>query len=166
MTDIGDSKSSAWNTPDFRPDLAYPKLTEEMVERVRSYAREETLPSNVPLFTSGERQVDMFVVLDGEVAVSLPTANGESKIIAHHVRFDFSGDLNLLTSQGSLVEARTVKEIRLLRIPRNELQKLMRAEGDIANLITSATIWRRIGILGEETSGVVLMGHANDAETT
>ena len=166
MTDNGDSKSSAWNTPDFRPDLAFPKLTEEMVERVRSYAREETLPANVPLFTRGERQVDMFVVLDGEVDISLPTANGESKIIAHHQRFDFSGELNLLTSQGSLVEARTVKESRLLRIPRNELQKLMRAEGDIANLITSATIWRRIGILGEETSGVVLMGHANDAETT
>ena len=166
MTDNGNSKSSAWNTPDFRPDLAYPKLTEEMVERVRSYAREETLPANVPLFTRGERQVDMFVVLDGEVDVSLPTANGESKIIAHHQRFEFSGELNLLTSQGSLVEARTVKESRLLRIPRNELQKLMRAEGDIANLITSATIWRRIGILGEETSGVVLMGHANDAETT
>ena len=166
MTENGDSKSSAWNTPDFRPDLAFPKLTEEMVERVRSYAREETLPANVPLFTRGERQVDMFVVLDGEVDVSLPTANSESKIIAHHQRFDFSGELNLLTSQGSLVEARTVKESRLLRIPRNELQKLMRAEGDIANLITSATIWRRIGILGEETSGVVLMGHANDAETT
>jgi thioredoxin reductase (NADPH) len=81
-----------------------------MVERVRSYAREETLPANVPLLTRGERQVDMFVVLDGEVDVSLPTANGESKIIAHHQRFEFSGELNLLTSQGSLVEARTVKE--------------------------------------------------------
>jgi thioredoxin reductase (NADPH) len=166
MTDNGESKTSAWNTPDFRPDLAFPKLTEEMVERLGSYGREETVPANVPLFTHGERQVDLFVVLDGEVDVSLPTANGESKIIAHHQRFDFSGELNLLTSQGSLVEARTVKESHLLRIPRSELQKLMRAEGDIANLITSATIWRRIGILGEETSGVVLMGHANDAETT
>ena len=166
MTDNGKSKASAWNNPDFRSDLAFPKLTEEMVERLRSYGREETLPASVPLFTHGERQVDMFVVLDGEVDVSLPTADGESKIIAHHQRFDFSGELNLLTSQGSLVEARTVKESRLLRIPRNELQKLMRAEGDIANLITSATIWRRIGILGEETSGIVLMGHANDAETT
>ena len=166
MTDNRESKASAWNTPDFRQDLAFPKLTEEMVERLRSYGREETLPANVPLFTHGERQVDMFVVLDGEVDVSLPTVDGESKIIAHHQRFDFSGELNLLTSQGSLVEARTVKESHLLRIPRNELQKLMRAEGDIANLITSATIWRRIGILGEETSGIVLMGHANDAETT
>jgi thioredoxin reductase (NADPH) len=166
MTDNGESKTSAWNTPDFRPDLAFPKLTEEMVERLSSYGREETLPANVPLFTHGERQVDMFVVLDGEVDISLPAANGESKVIAHHQRFEFSGELNLLTSQGSLVEARTVRESRLLRIPRNELQRLMRAEGDIANLITSATIWRRIGILGEETSGIVLMGHANDAETT
>jgi thioredoxin reductase (NADPH) len=166
MTDNGESKTSAWNVPDFRPDLAFPKLTEEMVERLGSYGREETLPANVPLFTYGERQVDMFVVLDGEVDISLPAANGESKVIAHHQRFDFSGELNLLTSQGSLVEARTVRESRLLRIPRNELQRLMRAEGDIANLITSATIWRRICIIGEETSGIVLMGHANDAETT
>jgi thioredoxin reductase (NADPH) len=166
MTNNGESKSSAWNTPEFRPDLAFAKLTEEMVERVRSYGREETVPANVPLFTHGERQVDMFVVLDGEVDISLPIANGESKVIAHHRRFDFSGELNLLTSQGSLVDARTVKESRLLRIPRNELQRLMRAEGDIANLITSATIWRRIAIMGEETAGIVLMGLTNDAETT
>jgi thioredoxin reductase (NADPH) len=166
MADNGESKTSAWNTPDFRPDLAFPKLTEEMVERLGSYGREETFPANIPLFTYGERQVDMFVVLDGEVDISLPAANGESKVIAHHQRFDFSGELNLLTSQGSLVEARTVRESRLLRIPRNQLQRLMRAEGDIANLITSATIWRRIGIIGEESGGIVLMGHANDAETT
>jgi thioredoxin reductase (NADPH) len=166
MTDNEENKTSAWNNPDFRPDLAFAKLTEEMVERIGSYGREEIFPANVPLFTHGERQVDMFVVLDGQVDISLPTANGESKVIAHHQKFDFSGELNLLTSQGSLVEARTVKESRLLRIPRNELQRLMREEGDIANLITSATIWRRIGIIGEDTSGIVLMGLLNDAETT
>jgi len=166
MTDNGESKTNAWNIPEFRPDLAFPKLTEEMVERLGFYGREETFPANVPLFTHGERQVDMFVVLDGEVDISLPAANGESKVIAHHRRFDFSGELNLLTSQGSLVEARTVRESRLLRIPRNALQRLMRAEGDIANLITQATIWRRIGIIGEATGGIVLVGHVGDAETT
>jgi thioredoxin reductase (NADPH) len=165
MTDNGKNKTSTWN-PDFRPDLAFAKLTEEMVDRISSYGREETFPANVPLFTHGERQVDMFVVLDGEVDISLPTANGESKVIAHHQKFDFSGELNLLTSQGSLVEARTVKASRLLRIPRNELQRLMRAEGDIANLITSATIWRRIAILGEETGGIAVIGLVNDAATT
>jgi len=42
----------------------------------------------------------------------------------------------------------------------------MRAEGDIANLIIQATIWRRIGIVGEASSGVVLRGRKGDAELT
>ena len=132
---------------------------------MRSYAREETLPANVPLFTHGERQVDMFVVLDGEVDVSLPTANGESKIIAHHQRFDFSGELNLLTSQGSLVEVRTVKESRLLRIPRNDCKnscarKANRKPHHLGDHLAAHRHPRR------RASGVVLIGHANDAETT
>jgi thioredoxin reductase (NADPH) len=166
MSEEGNRNTLASNVPDFRPELAFPRLTEEMVERLRPYGREETLPENLQLFTPGERQVDMYVVLDGEITISLPVAGGETKIIAHHRRFDFSGELNLLNSQGSLVGAQTVTESRILRIPRSELPKLMRAEGDIANLITQATIWRRIGLLGEATGGIVLMGHAGDAEMT
>jgi thioredoxin reductase (NADPH) len=157
---------NTWNTPDFRPDLAFPKLTEEMVERLRSYGREETFPTDSLLFTFGERQVDMYVVLDGDVEIALQADKGIAKVIATHRTYDFSGELNLLNSQGSLVQGRTVSPSRLLRIPRNELQRLMRAEGDIANLITSATIWRRIGIMGEVTGGVTLLGHAGDPETT
>lgn len=160
------NRNSAWNVPDFRPELAFPQLTEEMVERLRPYGREETFPANQVLFARGQRQVDMFVVLDGEVSVFLPSAAGQTKIIARHRKFDFSGELNLLNSQGSLVDAETVTESRLLRIPRHELQRLMRAEGDIANMITQATIWRRIGIIAEADGGVVLKGHANDAEMT
>ena len=166
MSENGNRNTLASNVPDFRPELAFPQLAEEMVERLRPYAREETLPENLQLFTPGERQVDMYVVLDGEITISLPVAGGETKIIAHHRRFDFSGELNLLNSQGSLVGAQTVTESRILRIPRSELPRLMRAEGDIANLITQATIWRRIGLLGEATGGIVLMGHAGDAEMT
>ena len=165
MADETKSESSAWNVPTFNSELAFPKLTDDMVERLRSYGREEIFPANVPLFSHGERQVDMFVVLDGEIEVRLPAENGESKIIAHHRKFDFSGELNLLNSQGSLVDARTVTQSRVLRIPRSDLQRLMRGEGDIANLITQATIWRRIGIIGEANGGIVLMGHADDAET-
>src|SRR6185437_15160298 len=103
-------RNSAWNVPDFRPELAFPQLTEEMVERLRPYGREETFPANQILFVRGERQIDMFVVLDGEISISLPVADGETKILAHHRRFDFSGELNLLNSQGSLVDGQTVTD--------------------------------------------------------
>jgi thioredoxin reductase (NADPH) len=165
MHSEGKSEASVWSVPDSRPDLAFPKLTEDMVERLRPYGREESFPANAPLFTFGERGVDMFVVLEGQIDISLPATSGESKIIAHHQAFDFSGELNLLNSQGSLVEARTTGESQLLRIPRSRLQQLMRAEGDIANLIMQATIWRRIGIINEADGGIVLMGHAGNAET-
>ena len=109
MADNGESKPSAWNNPEFRPDLAFPKLTEEMVERLLSYGREETFPANITLFTPGGAAGGYVRRARGEVEIFLPGGNGEPKIIAHHQRFDFSGELNLLTSQGSLVEARTVK---------------------------------------------------------
>ncbi|MDQ2839755.1 MAG: FAD-dependent oxidoreductase [Acidobacteriota bacterium] len=165
MSDETKSSGSAWNIPDFRQDLAFPKLTEDMVERLRGYGQEETYAAGMTLFKQGERQVDMFVVLEGEIEISIP-AEGGSKVIANHRRFDFSGELNLLNSQGSLVEGRTVTESMVLRIPRGEMARLMRAQGDIANLITQATIWRRIGIIGDGTGGVVVMGHARDPETT
>ena len=165
MPDEEKSDFSAWSVPDPRPDLAFPKLTEEMIERLRPFGVEETYSENTALINCGEREADMFVVLAGQIDMSLPAMSGESRIIAHHQKFDFSGELNLLNSQGSLVNARTVGECRLLRIPRNELQRMMRAEGDIANLIMQATIWRRIGIIGEPGAGVVLKGRAGDAET-
>ncbi|WP_263357683.1 FAD-dependent oxidoreductase [Acidicapsa ligni] len=158
--------SQASSNAELRPDLAFAPLTETMIERVRSYGKEEIFPANTSLFTHGAREIDMFVVLDGEVEICLPMKNGESKVIANHRRFAFTGELNLLTTQGSLVNATTVGDTRLLRIRRKDFQRLMREEGDIANLITSGVIWRRIAIIAEEMAGVAVRGHINDAETT
>ncbi len=151
-------------TADFRRDLAYPKLTEEMVQRLQQYGREEIVPANVTLYTLGDRDTDMFVILDGGIDIFLPSPNGGHKIFARHRRFDFSGEFSLLNSQSAVAEARTAMESRLLRISRKKLRLLMRAEGDIANLIVQGTIWRRIGINAEASSGVLLRGCTGDAE--
>jgi len=152
--------------PDYRPDLAFPLFTEDMVERIRDYSTEELVPANTTLYTFGDCDIDMYVVLDGEVQGFLPANRGASDFIPRLGRCGFTGEFNLLTSQKSLVEARTMKDSRLLRVPRKELRRLMRAEGDIANLIVQATIWRRIGILRDSTGGVTLTGRTADAETS
>jgi hypothetical protein len=38
-------------TAEFRGDLAFPKLSEEMVQRLHQYGREESVPANVTLYT-------------------------------------------------------------------------------------------------------------------
>ena len=77
----------------------------------------------------------MFVVLDGGLDVLLPSLSGRLKTFGRHRRNEFSGELSLLNSQRSVAEVRTTFESRLLRISRKDLRLLMRAEGDIANII-------------------------------
>lgn len=149
---------------DFRRDLAFQTFPDEMVRRLQGYGREEIVSENVTLYTYGDRDSDMFVVLEGGIDVVLRSPNGGYKVFANHRRHQFSGELSLLNSQGAIAEARTVRDSRLLRISRKELRVLMRSEGDIANILVSAAIWRRIGIMADGSGGVVLRGSAGDAD--
>ena len=155
-----------WTGTDFRPELAFPKLTQEMIERLKPYGCEEAFPANETLYSCGDRQIDMFVILEGEVDILLPASDGGVKLYTRHRALNFTGEINLLTSQRAVAQARTASESRLLRIDHRQLQPLMRAEGDIANLIVQAVVWRRIGLMRDASTGVTLMGHANDAQTT
>ena len=147
---------------DFRWELAFPDLTEDIVARLQAYGNQESFPAGAVLYTHGERKIDMFVVLDGEVEICLPSTDGDSNVFARYSKHNFTGEFNLLNSQGALVEARTIAPSTLLRISRTRFERLMRTEGDIANVIVAACIWRRIGIVKAASGGVILQGRSGD----
>ncbi len=161
-----DSKAPVTPTamPVFRPDMAFPPLTDEMIERLRAYGTEETFAPETALFARGEREVDMFVVLEGKLEIYSQDEKNERKLLATLDERQFTGELDLLSTRRTLVDGCTLTKCVLLRVPRAQLQRLMRSEGDIANLIMQATIWRRLGII-EDSSGIVLLGHSTAAET-
>ena len=156
----------SWLGTQWRADLAYPTLTDEMIERLHAYGQEERFLSGVCLYSHGDRNIDLFVVLEGGIDVSLPAATGGTKVYNEIRAGNFGGEFNLLNSQGAVVEARTVLPSLLLRIPRHNLRDLMRAEGDIANLIVQACIWRRIRIVEAAVSGAIITGHTDDPQMT
>ena len=147
---------------DFRWELAFPDLTEDMVARLQAYGNQESFPAGAVLYTHGDRKIDMFVVLEGEVEIYLPSTEDDAKVFARYRKHNFTGEFNLLNSQGALVEARTIAPSRLLRISRTRFERLMRMEGDIANVIVAACIWRRIGIVKAASGGVILQGRSGD----
>ena len=147
---------------DFRWELAFPDLTEDMVARLQAYGNQESFPAGAVLYTHGDRKIDMFVVLEGEVEIYLPSTEDDAKVFARYRKHNFTGEFNLLNSQGALVEARTIAPSTLLRISRTRFERLMRTEGDIANVIVAACIWRRIGIVKAASSGVILQGRSGD----
>jgi thioredoxin reductase (NADPH) len=153
-----------WVGADFRPELAFPHLTEDMIDRLRPYGTEERIRSGETLFTYGERVSDLFVILDGGIETYLPVLEGGERLYGRLRTWDFVGEFNLLTTQSVAVEARATMDSLLLRVARPKLRELMRAEGDISNLIVQASIWRRIGIVKAATSGVILTGRRDDGE--
>ena len=147
---------------DFRWELAFPDLTEDIVARLQAYGNQESFPAGAVLYTHGDRRIDMFVVLEGEVEIYLPSTEDDVKVFARYRKHNFTGEFNLLNSQGALVEARTIAPSTLLRISRTRFERLMRTEGDIANVIVAACIWRRIGIVKAASGGVILQGRSGD----
>jgi thioredoxin reductase (NADPH) len=148
----------------YRTDLAFPRLTDEVLQRARSYGQEETVAEDTQLYTYGDRDTDMFVVLSGEIESRLLVEGGRSKCFRLLSAGEFTGELNLLNTQRTVALARTTRTSRLLRISRSNLRLLMRAEGDLANIIVSACIWRRIGMMGDPSTGIVLRGKSDDLD--
>jgi thioredoxin reductase (NADPH) len=149
---------------EFHPELAFPSLSSEILKRLEPYGQEEYVRQNTCLYTYGDRDADMFVVLSGEIESRLPVKGGGFKVFRSLRVGDFSGELNMLTTQRTVAEARTALPSRLLRISRTNLRALMRAEGDIANIMISACIWRRIGMNGDPSTGVILRGCEGDPD--
>ena len=151
-------------TPTFRPELAFPQLTDDMLARLREYGCEEVCARGTLLFTRGQRDVDMFVIVKGVVDIYVEADSGRTSVTTLQDR-QFTGELDLLSSRQNLVEARTAAPSELLVVNRQNLKRLMRSEGDIANLIMQATIWRRLGIIEQAFAGILLIGRANSADT-
>jgi thioredoxin reductase (NADPH) len=159
-----ESSSSSNSDAAFRHDLAFPRLSGEMLQRLRSYGQEESIPKDTCLYTYGDRDTHMLVVLSGEIESRLLVKGGGFKVFRSLRAGEFSGELNLLNTQRSVAEARTKSTSRLLLISRKSLRLLMRAEGDIANIIVSACIWRRVSMIDDPSTGVVLRGCKGDPD--
>ncbi len=82
----------------FRPEMAWPFLTDDMLTRVRGYADEETISARTILFRRGDRNVDLFVVLKGKVEIVARVEGEPEAVIAEIGEKQFTGELNLLNS--------------------------------------------------------------------
>ena len=157
---------AAFDVPLFKPEMAFPCFTQDMIRCIRNYGTEVEYDNETQISTAGQREADMFVVLTGSINVYTVDDRSQPESIVELGPLQFTGELNLLNDQPPLVSARTsAAHTSLLCISRQNLRQLMRAEGDIANLITQAFVWRRIGLVSQTKTGVVLFGQEGDAET-
>ena len=153
--------------PPTQPSLhtSFPGFSESAIGRLRVYGTEQSVEAATLLFARGDRDVDMFIVLDGQLQVFETDGQGAENIVAVLSPGQFTGELDLLDNRQTLLGCRAIVKSCILRIDRFSLKQILRAETEIANLILQACIGRRFDIVRYAASGVLLVGLGHSADT-
>jgi thioredoxin reductase (NADPH) len=151
--------------PYAREAQTFPHLSAEMAQRVVPYGVEERLPKGTILFRRGERSVDFFFVLAGQVEIFDLDLHGEPQVVRAHGEHEFTGELDLFNDRQILVSARAGADSRVVRVKRADFRRLVSAESDIGEIIMRAFILRRVGLIRHAQGGIVLIGPGHGGDT-
>ncbi|GIL39668.1 FAD-dependent oxidoreductase [Roseiterribacter gracilis] len=151
--------------PYARGAQTFPVLSSEMAARAFSYGSEESLHAGTMLFERGQRSVDFFLVVAGNVEILESDEDGSQNVVHVHGPGQFTGELDLFNSREILVSARAANDCRVVRVKRANFRRLVTGEPDIGEIIMRAFILRRVGLIRHGQGGVVLIGPSHAGET-
>lgn len=147
--------------PWLREAQTFPVLSEDMIARISAYGTELPIMGDTFLFERGMRNIDFFVILEGELQILADSVRtGRSCLFVYH-QGQFSGEQNTFNDRMMLLSGLAKAGSRVLRVLHKDVRPLMVAEPDIAEVIMRAYILRRTGFVRHAQGGVLLMGHQN-----
>jgi thioredoxin reductase (NADPH) len=116
------------------------------------------------LFDEGDRDVPMFVVLEGEVIIVHPRGH-EEDLITVHTRGEFTGEVNQLADRPSLVRGRATSAGRVLVVARPAMKALIQTDPELSEILLRAFILRRMALLSGHIGDAVVLGSRHSAAT-
>ena len=151
--------------PYAREAQTFPRLSVEAADRVANYGVEQALRKGTLLFERGQRSVDFFLVLDGNVEIFDQDEQGQPRVFRVHGERQFTGELDLFNDRKILVSGRTGINSRVVRVKRADFRKMISAEPDIGEIVMRAFILRRVGLIRHAHGAIVLIGSSHCADT-
>jgi thioredoxin reductase (NADPH) len=150
--------------PWLRQAQTFPVLSAEMIERAKAYGREETIAEDGFVFERGQRAIDFFLVLKGEIELFIDDVRrGRRSVFTYHPG-QFSGEQNIFTKRPMLLSGLAKSGSRLLRVANRDFHAFITGEPDIGETIIRAYILRRAGFVRHAEGGVLLMGNRHHAD--
>jgi thioredoxin reductase (NADPH) len=163
-TDFDRPTASADPTdPYVRTAQTFPELTEEQIQRAKLLGLEEKLPKGTVLFERGQRSVDFFILLQGNIEIYEHRHDGPNVFTVHR-QHQFTGEIDLFNSRQILVSGRMGEDGSVLRFDRQQFRKLITAEPDIGEVVMRAFILRRMGLISHQQGSVTLIAKEESAD--
>lgn len=109
------------------------------------------------LFHEGESDFSFFVIKSGAVRI-IENSTGEKKEVTVHGPGEFTGDIDMLTGQRSLVTAIASEPTTVLRIVAEKLRDIIRSHSTLGDVILEAFLMRRTLLIESDFVGVRVIG--------
>jgi len=143
---------------------AFPVLTSTQIDRIRPLGHIRRVQRGETLFEPNDSAVPFFVVLSGAMEVSRPTLDGEL-LVTTHTPGCFNGEMAMISGQRCLVRGRVTVPGDFLELTRDAMLALVARDGELSEILMRAFILRRLWLIREGYSSVILMGSRHSAQT-
>jgi thioredoxin reductase (NADPH) len=142
----------------------FPVLTDTQIERVRPFGKQRKVEAGEILFRPGDTGVPFFVLLSGTLEIVQPSLTGELPITTHHGK-SFTGELNMISGQPSLVIGRMGEAGEVLEISQESFRMMIARDAELSEVVMRAFILRRLALVTNHLGNVIIMGSRYCANT-
>lgn len=147
-----------------RFEKVFPTLTPAQMARVAPHGRARKITAGEVLVQPGDPTARFYVVREGEIEILQASDAGE-RLLAICGPGQFSGEVNMLSGQRSLVRMRASRSGELIEVGRERLLDLVQTDSDLGDLFMRAFILRRVELIAQGAGDVVLVGSGGSPGT-
>ncbi len=147
-----------------RREQMFPKLTQAQIARLEAHGRRMRVQAGTVLLDAGERPRQIFVVLSGSVELLLRKEAGE-ELLNLLATGDFTGEISALRGSTGFARIRVREGGTVVAVDITELRAIVQTDAELSELMMRAYILRRVALLSESVSEVLLLGSQHSADT-
>jgi thioredoxin reductase (NADPH) len=146
------------------PGALFPQLTAAQIAQLAPLGIERTVKAGEIAQEAGEPHPRVFIVLEGQLEAVRPCEKGQGPF----ARFEpgmFTGEQTLLSGRRGLIAIRAAVDTRFIAIDREPLMNIVQTDPDLSNVFMRAFMMRRLAMIAQSVSDVVLIGSDHSAGT-
>lgn len=142
----------------------FPVLTVAQIGRIRPFGKLRKVERGEILFQPNDTNVPFFVLLSGSMEIVQPSLEGE-RPVATHGPGAFTGEMTMISGQGSLVLGRVTEPGEFLELSADAMRSIVAKDAELSEILLRAFILRRLELIRYGYGNVVLMGSRHSAGT-
>ena len=147
-----------------RREQMYPRLTDGQISRISGIGKRRSISVGEVLFEPGDRNTNLFLVLNGGIEIVRQVAGREEPITVLGPG-QFTGEINMLSARVTLARARVAAEGSVVALDRDGIRAVVQGDPELSEILLRAFVLRRTALISQAENDLVLLGSRHSLGT-